>query len=681
MKFELGRAVRLAPVFASLIALGFACGGDETVDPLDTSSASTTAATGSSASSTTAGTGGAACDGGPTLDPLAGASCDPLVPSQCGFPFPSNVYLVPDAATKTGHRVQFGPETLPRFKGGAPLDPALVGDSDGFSPGQGPMTHLPGATITGLPTQHDIDRSLAADSPTILIEAETGTRIPHFAELDMTAESDEDRTFQIRPVIRLDDDKRYIVAIRNVVDAGGVALPASPAFEALRDGKASDEPSVGARRCLYQDIFAKLEAAGVERSTLQIAWDYSTASRENNTGRMLAIRDDALAKVGAAGPSYVIDTVTEDPNPEIKRRLEGRMTVPLYLDKAEPGGAFVFGPDGAPMQNGTAEFPFIVQIPHAATTGTPGAILQNGHGLLGSRNEGRNGYLAKIANRGNFVTVSVDLVGFASEDQAFVAGAIAVNPMGFRAFIDRQHQGMLNQLLALRMLKGAFAADPQVQFNGVSAIDTTRAYYRGDSQGGIMGTTYMAISTDVTRGLLGEPGAPYNLLLHRSVDFDEFFGLIKAAYATHRDIQILLGLIQMLWDRTEPTGYLPYVTENPLPNTPAHQVLLHFATGDHQVTPLGAHFIARSVGAKLLEPPVRPIWGIETMAGPFMGSGIVEYDYAVPPLPDTNTPTTASSDTDPHDWVREEDTAIDQTTTFLTTGMIQGYCTGPCDPD
>ena len=50
-----------------------------------------------------------------------------------------------------------------------------------------------------------------------------------------------------------------------------------------------------------------------------------------------------------------------------------------------------------------------------------------------------------------------------------------------RIFFQRQHQGMLNQLLAMRMMKGRFWMDPQVQFGGQSAIDPTECYYRGDS--------------------------------------------------------------------------------------------------------------------------------------------------------------------------------------------------------
>lgn len=626
------------------------------------------------------GSGGAGGTGGVGGGTLLGGDCDPLVPTHCGSPFPSNVYLAADPSTVTGGRVAFGPTTLPMLNG-EHIDPAHWAVNDGFSAGQAPLTHMPGATVTGLPTQDTIELSISLDSPTILLDTSTGELVPHFSELDMSGADDADRALMIRPVVRLKDATRYVVAIRDVVDAGGSPIAPSPVFQALRDGAEHDDPSVDRRRALYDEIFTHLAAAGVPKDGLQIAWDYTTASRENNTRWLVHMRDDALATVGEEGPPYVVDSIEENPNQHLRRRIRGRFTAPLYLDQPGPGGRLVLGDDGLPKQNGTAEFEFVVHVPHSATTGTPGALLQNGHGLLGTKNEGQNGYLAAIANKKNFVAFSVDLVGMADEDEGIVIEAIANDAGLFRPFIDRQHQGILNSLLAMRMMKGRFWKDQSVQFAGKSAIDPSECYYRGDSQGGIFGTTYMALTTDVTRGLLGEPGMPYNLLLNRSVDFDPFFELLLVKYPSSRDQQIVLGLIQMLWDRTEPSGYAPYITENMLPGTPAHDVLIHVAIGDHQVTPLGAHIIARAVNAKNLSPVNRSVWGLEEASGPFTGSGMVEFSFGLPELPKTNTPTTEPSEDDPHDKVRVLDAAHDQTDLFLRQGVIEATCQGACDPE
>jgi hypothetical protein len=492
----------------------------------------------------------------------------------------------------------------------------------------------------------------------------------------MSATRPAERSFMLRPVVRLDDNTRYIVAIRHVVDGNGAPIPPSPAFAALRDGGSFGDASIARRRALYADIFAKLAAAGVDKSDLQIAWDYTTASRENNTATMLALRDAALAVVGAAGPSYTITSVTENPNVHVRRRIVGTMHVPLFLDQATPTGKMVYDANGLPQQNGFADYEFLVQIPNSATSGTPAAILQNGHGLLGAKTEGQDGYLAVILDQKNFVEIAVDLTGFASDDVTPVLEAISGNIGDFAHVVERQQQGMINQLLAMRMMKGSFYKDPMVQFNGVSAIDPTHCYYRGDSQGGIMGTTYMAISTDVTRGLLGEPGMPYDFLLNRSKDFNPFFAILKSTADNYFEIQIMLGAVQMLWDRSEPDGFAPYITENPLPGTPSHNVLLNVAIGDHQVTPLGAHILARAIKAQNVRPLNREIFGVPAADAPMMGNGMSEWDFGLPPAPTTNVPMEEGED--PHDKVRKLQAAIDMTDTFLRTGVIDNYCGGVC---
>src|SRR4051812_779496 len=111
------RSVASVLVLPFVVALAAqACTNDETIMPATTSSSSSSSGTGGSAG--TGGMGGAG--GGPKLD----KPCDPVVPSACGFPFPSDVYLVDDASTKSGHRVNFPKAALPTIVGSGHIDPA-----------------------------------------------------------------------------------------------------------------------------------------------------------------------------------------------------------------------------------------------------------------------------------------------------------------------------------------------------------------------------------------------------------------------------------------------------------------------------------------------------------------------------------------------------------------------------
>jgi hypothetical protein len=604
-------------------------------------------------------------------------ACDELVPSYCAYPFPNNVFTVEDANTATGRRVQLEPDAMPLDYVGNRPEAAPWNVADGFTPGLAGLAHFPELGpdgLEGFPTAVTIERSLEDDCPSIVLDANTGQRIPHWVELDMTGASDDTRTLLVRPAIRLGDHKRYIIALSGLRDGAGDEIAATPGFAALRDGTASALEGIEERRGLYADIFNRLAGAGVARESLQLAWDFTTASRDNQTSWLLHMRDEAFDLVGPDGPEYTITSVETDWETEhIAYRIYLEMTVPMYLDQKEPGASLIFGDDGLPEPNPampTATFPVELLIPHSAVS-SPAGIIQYGHGLLGEKEQIESDHFRAFMNEYGYVMMGVDFIGMAADDEVYIGGLIASGEFHrFDNVVDRQHQGMLNSLLAMRLFRTRFASDPM--FGGM--IDPDRAYYHGISQGGIFGGTYMAVTTDVTRGVLGVPGMPYNLLLSRSVDFDMFFSIIRGTWTDERHHVFLLAMTDMLWERTEPAGYAPYVTKNMLPGTPAHEVLINDAMGDHQVTNYGAHVMARTMDIEHVDTGVRDIFGLTKVSAPHHGSGIVEYDFGLPPDPVENLPQRECED--PHGKVRRLVEFQRQLDTFLRTGTIENYCDG-----
>lgn len=653
--------------------------------------------------------------------PLLGSDCDPMVPddptgqSYCGLPFPSNVYLLDDPTGKnpSGKSVRFGETTLPKPANiDEPCRAELLYDHDGFSTAQAPMTHLARASTDGCATPHDLERSLEDDSPTVLLEAETGRRVPHWVDVDTQTQNDgsddkpDQRLVMLRPAERLKDGKRYIVALRDMLDVDGKLIEPSPVFRALRDGEklANGTPaevwSVYARRELYKDIFQRLDEAGVDQSNLQIAWDYTTATKENTSGPMLDMRDQALALVGDDGPTFTVESVTEytaAENPRVLRRIELILDLPVFLttatlqyDSKKPLDRLNFGEDGKLVHNGSMPWKLLIVVPRSVESGEKHGLLQNGHGLFGSRFEGANGYLAEMANRHHWIAFATNLFGFDEDSVALAADGLFGRCDILKSFPERQVQGMVNQLLAMRMMMGRVAKDGIEDAQGKLVLDpawidpSVRAY-RGDSQGGIMGAVYMSVSTDVTRGLLGEPGMPYNLLLPRSVDFDSYAVALNIGFGFNGVAsQLVLGLAQMSWDKSEPSGFAAYMTDDPFPNTPPHYVLLHVGRGDHQVTTYGAHILARAIGAAQLESDdaAQPVWdsyyGIDQVKAPIENrSLLVEYDFGLAANPEDNQPN--SDGCDPHDRVRVLDPSYDQPDQFFRTGVVDWFCKGACN--
>jgi len=212
-------------------------------------------------------------------------------------------------------------------------------------------------------------------------------------------------------------------------------------------------------------------------------------------------------------------------------------------------------------------------------------------------------------------------------------------------------------------------------------------FYDGNSQGGIFGGTIMAVAQDITRGVLGVPGMNYSLLLTRSSDFSTYATILYPAYPNELQRPLLLALIQMLWDRSDPDGYAHHMTTDPLPNTPAHEVLLHEAFGDHQVANVATEIEARTIGASIHQPAiasgrsyeVTPYYGIPAIPSyPFDGSALIVWDSGADTPPTTNT--APSTGPDPHGDPRSSPDARTQKSEFLKVGgAVVDVCSGmPC---
>lgn len=617
--------------------------------------------------------------------------CNPVDPALCALPFPSSFHTVADAGTATGLRVDFGPTTLPENRDRVELRPDAWNERDGFSINSVAMVHLPGLSVEGMVSHVDIDAFLAPDARSVIVDTSDNHRHPHWAELDVTSPEPsagvDQRLLLLRPAIPYEWDRSYVVGLRDLVDVDGAPVAPSPAFLALRDGTPSDDPDVERQRSHYEEVvFPALEAAGYPRGELISAWDFHTASRANTLGALEHMRDDALAWSEREGLAYTLDVVEDrdcsQPGEHIARHIEGQFTAPYYTTDDRPGTRLARDAAGLPQVQGTTSVRFILRVPCSVAHGRDGSgpvarsagLLQYGHGLLGDPDEVNGGYLADLADRYGWVLYASQWTGFADQDAGGIALMIAIDPSDFAFIPDRSHQGMIEFALGMRLLSGPLVSDPNLTFEGQQVLDPNRKFYYGNSQGAILGSAYLAMSTDIPRGVLGVGGGPYSLLLARSRDFDTFFRLFKEKYLDHREITLFVnGLTQQLWDPVEPGGWMWDMTRDA---AVPKQVLMQVAIGDNQVTTLGAQLQARAFGAKLIAPTVRDVWGVETTEAPWSGSALVEWEYTDGPVePVVGLPPDAP---DTHECPRRERAAQDQMRDFLETGVVQQYCDGPC---
>lgn len=613
---------------------------------------------------------GAAADAAPVsaeslgIDLTTQDRCDPL-DAGCLLPFPSDHFTVADAATPTGRRVRLVAESMPANVKGVHMDPTDWNLNDGFSPGSPILFDLAGVDLTAskAPSLVDPATSLADDSPIVVLDATTEQRHPVWVELDAQADAGVAPRVMVHPAVQFPEGHRMVVAVRWMVAAGGTAIEPSPAFAAYRDGQRTTDVTFEARRADMESDFGALAAAGVTRSNLQLAWSFTVASRENTTGRMVAMRDDAFAQLGDAAPTFSVTKVTQRPKDRVYRQVDGTFELPNYLTgTGEPGSRLVLDAAGKPVrQASTFTADFRCMVPESAVNSgkgpaKPARMSLYGHGLLGSRDEVGSSLVRDIADEYDIVYCGTDFYGMAEDDVGNAAAALG-EMSTFGSVPDRIQQGLLAFLFLGRLMQhpAGFTADPAFDFGGTSVLDTSQLFYDGNSQGAILGGALTAVAQDFTRSVLGEAGMNYALLLDRSVDFDEYLTLaFRPAYPARNDRMMAIALAGMLWDRGEADGYSQHMTDDPLPGTPAHTVLLLGAVGDHQVTEYSLRVEAATIGARAHVPVAKdgrtvhtdPSWGLPTLTG---GDGDPSRKGSAYVLSDTGSPSSPLANLAPRD--------------------------------
>lgn len=630
-------------------------------------------------------------------------------------PFPNNYYTVPDPSMPSGRRVDFPPGAMPVNSAGIPVNPTSWERNDGFSPGSLILAFVPGVSLTesGVPSSTAVERSLGADSPVVLLDANTMKRLPYWAEMDVQDPNPATRLMVIHPAENLPEGDRIIVALRDLRNASGDPIAPGGAFAHILAGTTNADPALGtsAGAALVKherSLIATLGRAGVGVSGLYLAWDFTVESTANLTGWVLHMRNEAFAQLGTAVPAYhvtkVVDFTTKE-HPSLARQVIGTFDVPSFLN--QPGGPqgslLNFGPDGEPAQipGNIQHAVFSCLIPRVADANPakageavhPAWPVLYGKGLFSVATQLEVQGVRATANRYDLVYCSTNWLGLDGNDEIGDAGLIQ-NLSNFATLPDRLQQSMIDALFLGRLMASSrgFAANRAFESGGPGhhpLIDTSEPLvYYGNSEGSLMGGAVTAISTEFHRAVLGVPSMDYAILLPRSVDFAAFFTILDSAYPDKPEQQVIFDLLQMLWDRGETDGYAENLTTHPLPGTPEHQVLLQMAFGDHQVANVSTEIEARTIGAGIHRPALRA--GLEP-GHPFaLVPSLPEGTYSGPAAlyvwDDTNVLPPPAGDVapvagpDPHDTIpRSLPAAQKQLVTFLETGKVIDVCgSAPC---
>lgn len=610
--------------------------------------------------------------------------CNPLGGAHCMTPWPSSAFEAADDTSATGRRLAIGAATLPVNVDGFAIDPAAWNRADGFSPAAPIVVAFPtGVALDGLVGQHEIERSLTADTPTILVDMDSGERVAHWAELDEQATTTPDqKALMIRPAARLRSGGRYAVGLTTALrDAAGAALTRPAGFTALLAGDDAGHPRLAAMLPRFPDVLAALAGVGVAEADLLLAWDFTVASTSFLTADLLAARDRALAAAAATPATFTVESDEPlDDGAIFPHKIIGTFSAPLLLTNGGdygPPTTLARDADGLPEVLGTYDVPFQALIPACAyEADEPVGVMLYGHGLMGTAAQAVGGAVHDVAALACLVVIGTDMRGMSDPDLASVLTLLNNASRGDLVF-DVLIQGLVNHMTLVEAVRTTLGSELLVDETEASLIDPDKIYYYGLSQGGIFGTTVVAYDPHITRGVVGVGGANYSTMFERSSDWPQYRSVLYGAYPRPLDTQLAVSLFQMQFDRTEPSGILDVALDGDALGVPPKQFLIHEALGDDEVPNLATEYQARSMGVPLLTPsPVTP-YGLEQASSPIApgGSALVIFDGGAAPPPETNVP---APDTGAHYLTREQPATWRQMKSFYESGAIVNECDGAC---
>lgn len=614
-----------------------------------------------------------------TEEPAGTGRCDPTDTAACLLPWPSDEYTRADPSTPTGLRLDLPADGTPANASGTAIDPTEWNRNDGFSPASIPLVVVPDLdpAASALPPVTDIGASLEDGSTLTVLDVDSGERLAAWAELDVALTDDPAvRPLRIVPAAALPEGHRIAVGLHGLRTTTGDEVEPTDAT-----GRVLEDPDPEQREWLDA-----LDAAGVPVDELDAAWSFTVASAESLTGRLRSMWTETRNDLGEAAPPFTVESAETAGSARI---VNGSFEMPRYLTgDGGPGAVFMNDddPDGIPHAEGTMAAPFTCVLPAEPVDASP--VVLYGHGLLGTRAE-----VLDIGVLGATVGVgfcALDFIGMSAADIPVVLEELA-DLTRFRAQADRLQQGHLGFLLLGRLLASpeGFATHPAFQrSDGTPSFDPQALSYLGASQGGILGGPATALSPDWNRAIFAVGGMGYNLLLGRSIDFDEFAPVLESSYPQPLDRALALELMEQLWQRGENAGWAQHITADEFSEGggPTTMLLLE-AFGDHQVANVSTEKLARTLGVGRRAPTLaegrstdtEPFFGIAPIESlPHTGNALVVWDFGTPAPPTANIPPREGED--PHGKLSEVPEALVMVAAFVQPGgMVIDVCDGqPC---
>jgi dienelactone hydrolase len=564
---------------------------------------------------------------------------DPSAP-EVG-PFPSDALTVPDAAQKTGKRIQMPlPDCLAQPSTCQEL--RLLNQLDGFN-----VTPRLAVRFSA-PIQPDSIRTgIALVALDNLTSEEYGlNRDGEIVSVNQVIFDPQTNTAYAKPDSFLDQHRRFLLVVTNaVLDSAGRPAVADPAYTAciaapsneycaaLARAVGSVAGRFGEQRIVAASVFTTQSATAWMEGARAALRRSATSFERANYVAFDSISDAVFqAQTGTNPAGFTSEPLPISLLQSIRGLSFGYFRSPHFLKEQRIAQTPTAAPVELPADSTAIAFhAFLPSVPKPAA-GYPVVIF--GHGLTDNRFVGPSAMASTLAAAG-FVSVAFNAVGhgFGPQSKLLIktnAGSsieiaapgrgvdmdndgtigdsegclvVAPAPVGLR---DCLRQTALDQMQLVRAIQAGIDLDG----DGAIDLDASRIYYVGQSLGAMYGTLFNAIEPEVAAAVLNSGGgtvidlarssityrslaatfaaARVPALLNKGGDFDDNYVLRYQPAKVNNvagaiDLQNFFERLEWLQASGDPVNYAPHLKSSTLPGVPIKSVLWGFGRGDQSV--------------------------------------------------------------------------------------------------
>ncbi|MEZ4294685.1 MAG: hypothetical protein R3B70_06890 [Polyangiaceae bacterium] len=557
-------------------------------------------------------------------------------------PFPSNRYSKPDAASKTGLRVDIGPHnTGDSLALTYTSTTAELNAKDGFSTVGGVAVGFTGPIdIHGIAIDEDADPPVTdplrdaseytdSAAPFLLVNVDDASpdrgKAQGLLPLWWSQAKDDyyltdEHTLVAQPAVPLAPRTRYaFIVTRKLAAADGGTIGRTPEMQAVLDGSDPSEYAKSVRDAL--DVIE--DGTGVAKSDVVLATVFTTATVHDEIAEM------ALTARTSPPPALIEPWTVETP-----MEADGRVRFRAVFEAPEFRGADGkwHGPEnGAPdVQEKVGLETFLAFSD--GNSQSPRPVVLYAHGLGGTK-DGCWGTAQRLAEL-NAAVIAIDSPEHGSRsvdpDKPLIATFrfFGIDPETEDFDIERARdnfrQMASDQLELVRFVKSLATLDilPPGAPDGIPDLDVSRILYIGHSFGSVQGPTIFALAPEIKHAVWNVGGAGLMPLLRDSGTFGLLVNALKPEGTPDGALGRFFAATQAIVDPGDPVNYARYGTLAGLPGVPAWEprdVLLQEVVNDTIVPNSTSELLARAAGLVNMAPLTK-VSGMAESGAPVTGN-------------------------------------------------------------